>query len=159
MQAVLLLGGNLGEVSATLAAAERAIGERAGNIVARSRDHWTLPWGFTDDRLFLNRALLIDTDLQPRALLHLLLGIEAGLGRVRSNEPGYQARTIDIDILLFGDRIVEEEDLGIPHPRLHERAFALAPAADIVPHWSHPILHRTVLELLSDLHRIGRMDR
>ena len=157
--AVLLLGGNLGEVNATLAAAERAIGERAGGIRARSRDHWTRAWGFKDERLFLNRAVLIDTHQEPRALLSALLGIEADLGRVRSSGPGYHARTIDIDILLFGDEVIDEEDLRIPHPRVHERGFALAPAADIVPHWSHPVLHRTVLELLDDLHRTGRTDQ
>ncbi len=151
MDVVLLLGGNLGEPVATLGRAEGLLGERVGKVLARSRDHWTEPWEFVDHRLFLNRALLVSTDLDARLVLHTCLDIERALGRMRSAEPGYVARKIDIDLLFFGDRVVDEPGLHVPHPRVHERAFALAPVADIAPALLHPTLHRTVLDLLNDV--------
>ncbi|HRH37517.1 MAG TPA: 2-amino-4-hydroxy-6-hydroxymethyldihydropteridine diphosphokinase [Flavobacteriales bacterium] len=148
---LLLLGGNVGDPPATLAKAEALIAERCGTILAHSRDHRTEPWGFVDEHLFLNRAVLLSSAMEPVALMKELLAIETELGRVRNSEQRYAARTIDIDILLIGDRVISEEALIVPHPRLHERAFALAPAADIVPGWIHPMLHRSVLQLLNDL--------
>lgn len=149
----LLLGGNEGDPVHTLARAEEAIATHIGAIRSRSRDYWTEPWGFTDHRLFLNRALLVETGLAPEAVLQEALAIEAELGRVRVPGAGYTARTIDIDLLLYGDCVVEAPGLVVPHPRLHERAFALAPLADIAPDRHHPVLRRSVLELLNDLGR------
>ncbi len=151
MEVVLLLGGNVGEPVATLGRADALIGDRVGKVLARSRDHWTEPWGFADDRLFLNRALLLSTELDPRAVLNACLDIERSLGRTRSTAPGHAPRNVDIDVLFHGDHVVEEPGLHIPHPRVHERAFALAPVADIAPSLIHPTLHRTVLDLLNDV--------
>lgn len=134
-----------------LDAAQRMITERVGAVLGRSRDHWTEPWGFADERVFLNRALLVETEHEPSSLLRSLLAIENELGRERNTAQRYAARTIDIDILLIGDRVIDSDGLQVPHPRMHERAFALAPAADIVPSWVHPTLHHTVLDLLNDL--------
>ncbi|MBK9758550.1 MAG: 2-amino-4-hydroxy-6-hydroxymethyldihydropteridine diphosphokinase [Flavobacteriales bacterium] len=150
MEVVLLLGGNVGDPRATVLLAERLINERVGKVLSRSRDHWTEPWGFTDDRLFLNRALLVNTDLNERAVLDTCLGIEMELGRVRNMVSGYTSRTIDIDLLFAEGRTVDEIDLVVPHPRIQDRLFALSPAADIVPELVHPRLHRTVLQLLND---------
>lgn len=150
-EAVLLLGGNLGDLPVTLAKAEALINERIGTVLARSRDHWTEPWGFTDERLFLNRALLVRSELTPAALLEGVLEIERELGRVRDPGVRYSARAIDIDVLLSGDSVIDLPQLQVPHPRMHERAFALSPTADITPNWVHPLLHRTVLQLLNDL--------
>ncbi len=149
-QALLLLGGNTGDPTATLGLAEAMIAREAGGVLARSRDHWTEPWGFEDSRLFLNRALLMETTLPPETLMRTLLRIERELGRERGSER-YAARSIDIDILLLNGQVIGTEALTVPHPRMHERAFALEPAADIAPQWVHPLLHRTVLELLNDL--------
>ena len=146
-EALLLLGGNIGDARATFARAERLIAERAGPILARSRDHWTEPWGFTDERLFLNRALIIGTPHDPQQLMAVLLGIEAELGRTREQQERNTARSIDIDILLIGDRVIDRPGLVVPHSRMHERAFALEPAADIAPHWVHPVLGRPVHQL------------
>ena len=153
MEALLLLGGNIGDVSATTLRAEEMIGQNVGTVLSRSRDHWTEPWGFHDDRLFLNRALLVRTDLSPHDLLENCLEIERQLGRTRTSGQGYAARTIDIDLLLCGDQVISSSDLLVPHPRMHERAFALAPAADVAPAWSHPILQRPLLTLLNDVLR------
>jgi 2-amino-4-hydroxy-6-hydroxymethyldihydropteridine diphosphokinase len=151
VEVVLLLGGNVGDVARTFAVAEGLLEARAGQILARSRDHWTEPWGFADDRLFLNRALLVRSDLPLRELLVRCLHIEEELGRVRTGAAGYAPRTIDIDILLADAIAVDEPGLTVPHPRMHERYFALAPAADIVPLQVVPTLDRTVLQLLNDV--------
>jgi len=154
-EVLLLLGGDLGDPPATLNRAEAMLAGRAGQVLARSRDHWTEPWGFDGQGLFLNRALLLRTALAPERLLGAALGIERELGRTRVPGGGYSSRTIDIDILFFGDRVVGTPELAIPHPRMHERAFALAPACDIAPGKRHPVSGRTLLELLHDLRGNG----
>lgn len=145
---VLLLGGDRGKLQHTFRLAEARIAERVGRIVARSRDHWTEPWGFQDEALFLNRALVVESTLAPDDLMEELLRIEQELGRHRDAGPRYAPRTIDIDVLFQGPRVFTSERLTVPHPRVHERAFALAPAADVVPGLEHPLLRATVLALL-----------
>ncbi|MBK9422367.1 MAG: 2-amino-4-hydroxy-6-hydroxymethyldihydropteridine diphosphokinase [Flavobacteriales bacterium] len=146
----LLLGGNIGDPASIFARAEALISERMGPITARSRDHITEPWGFEDERLFLNRAIQVQSDLPPMEALHVLLRIETELGRTRSNEPGYTARTIDIDILFMEDRLLELPQLLVPHPKVQDRRFALAPLADIAPLLVHPALGRNVMEMLEN---------
>lgn len=154
-EALLLLGGNLGDPRATLDCAVPLIEERAGRILARSRDHWTEPWGFEADGLFLNKALIVRTRLSPEHLLTVLLRIEQELGRTRGPQGGYASRTLDIDILLMRGLTLSTPVLTLPHPRMHQRWFALAPAADIAPGWQHPVLHRSILQLLNDLRPQG----
>jgi 2-amino-4-hydroxy-6-hydroxymethyldihydropteridine diphosphokinase len=149
--ALLLLGGDLGDVKATMDKAVLALERHAGTLLATSRDHWTLPWGFAGHGLFLNRAILLHTTQGPEALMGTLLRIEQDLGRTRNAGTGYGSRSIDIDILLMGDTVLRTPTLTVPHPRMHQRAFALAPAADILPGMVHPTLGRTVLQLLDDL--------
>ncbi len=145
----------MGDPPALLGEAERMLGERIGVIQARSRDHWTRPWGFEDDRLFLNRALLVATGSPLEGILEQCLQIERELGRSRQFSQGYEARTLDIDILMQGNVIIGRPGLQVPHPRMHLRQFALAPAADIVPEWVHPMLGQSILRLLTDLRRQG----
>ena len=150
-QVLLLLGGNEHDPRAMLAKAAEMVVARLGGPAAHGRDHWTEPWGFESDSLFLNRSLLVRTDLDPHALLAELHGVEQELGRTRVPGTGYTSRSIDIDILLMEDLELTEGPLQVPHPRMHQRAFALSPAADLCPGWVHPVLRRTVLHLLNDL--------
>jgi 2-amino-4-hydroxy-6-hydroxymethyldihydropteridine diphosphokinase len=129
-RAYLALGGNLGDVAGEFLTALRALEAAEGvTLVAISRVYRTPPWGVTDQPDFLNMAAAIDTDLSARALLELCLGIEKTSGRVRDRRWG--PRNIDIDVIAYGDAKVDEPDLTIPHPRAKERAFVLAPLADV----------------------------
>ncbi|SEP63127.1 2-amino-4-hydroxy-6-hydroxymethyldihydropteridinediphosphokinase [Faunimonas pinastri] len=130
--AVLGLGGNLGDRRGNIAAAIDALAAEPGiTVAAVSALYETPPWGKTDQPAFLNAAVLVETDLAPRALLEAVLGVEQALGRLRLERWG--PRLIDIDILLYGDRVIEEAGLTVPHPFLHQRAFALAPLVDVAP--------------------------
>ncbi|MCC6840852.1 MAG: 2-amino-4-hydroxy-6-hydroxymethyldihydropteridine diphosphokinase [Flavobacteriales bacterium] len=145
----LLLGADLGEPPATFARATSLIAERIGPVTAASRDHWTEPWGFRSEHPFLNRALLVESAMDPALVMRELLRIETELGRVRTTGGGYAPRTLDVDILFIGGTVLDQPGLTVPHPRVHLRTFALGPAADLVPELIHPLLGRTVLELLN----------
>jgi 2-amino-4-hydroxy-6-hydroxymethyldihydropteridine diphosphokinase len=126
----LALGGNLGDVAAEFAHVLQALASSDGvTIATTSRVYRTAPWGVTDQPDFLNMAAAIDTSLTARALLQLCLRIETSSGRVRNERWG--PRNIDIDVIAYGDETIHEPDLTIPHPRAHERAFVLAPLAEI----------------------------
>lgn len=131
-RAAIGIGSNLGDPRANVRAAFRAL-ERAGRVVARSRLYRSKPWGMTDQPEFCNAVAIVETDLEPRALLALLKALEGELGRKPSVRWG--PRLIDLDILTFGTRRVDEPDLQIPHPRLFERAFALVPLAELEPRY------------------------
>ncbi len=153
-EVLLLLGADRGDVRSNMDRAAERIQGSLGRILAVSRDHWSEPWGFEDDALFLNRAILLTTDRDPEGLLAGLLEVEKELGRERTGAAHPGPRTMDIDILLFGDRIIEGPDLIVPHPRMQHRLFALAPAADVAPSMVHPALGRTILELLGDAQQV-----
>jgi 2-amino-4-hydroxy-6-hydroxymethyldihydropteridine diphosphokinase len=144
------LGSNLGDRSATLICALELLGGRPGiDIVAVSSFRETDPVGFLDQPRFLNAAVAIETSLQPEALLFVLLDVERELGRTREG-PRYGPRTIDLDLLLVEGVTVDEPGLTVPHPRLHERAFALAPLAELEPSLVVPG-HGSVRRLLNHL--------
>jgi 2-amino-4-hydroxy-6-hydroxymethyldihydropteridine diphosphokinase len=142
----LALGANLGDRISNLRAAIQALAPQV-RVLAESPVYETPPWGYEDQPAFLNMALRAETDLAPDALLHHLKQIEARLGRTETFR--YGPRSIDLDILFYDDRIVNEDDLVIPHPRLHERAFVLVPLADLSPGLVHPVLRRTAADLLA----------
>jgi len=150
----LALGSNLGERRAQLDDAVKRLGELPRTqVVARSAVHETqavLPPGDeTPQPEYLNAVVALDTALSPRELLDACLRIERDMGRVRHDT--WQPRTIDLDVLLYGDTVIDEPGLTVPHPRLHQRHFVLAPLAEIAPEVQHPVLKARVSELLRRL--------
>lgn len=133
MRAYICLGSNLGDRPALLRAAVEALQLRGIRVMKRSPVYETDPVGGPPQSPYYNQVIEIETDRSPRDLLALCHQVEAALGRVRANEERFGPRPIDLDILLVEGQRVDEEDLVIPHPRLHERAFALVPLADIAP--------------------------
>jgi len=120
------LGSNLGDREQAIRSAAEAIG-----AARLSEIRETEPWGYADQPLFLNAVAEVETELAPRELLDFLLEIEGGLGRERDSGPRYGPRTIDLDLLLYGDDTIAEPGLTVPHPHLHERLFALEPLAEL----------------------------
>lgn len=118
-------------------------------VVDRSPLFETVPVGYTDQAPFLNGALTVSSTLPPHDLLRFLNQVENSLGRTRLKRNG--PRTVDLDLLLIDDLIINSPDLSIPHPRMSERAFVLVPLVKILPAWVHPVSGRTVQELLRDL--------
>jgi 2-amino-4-hydroxy-6-hydroxymethyldihydropteridine diphosphokinase len=133
-QALLGLGGNLGNVRTTLDHAVAALCDGHDvQLVARSSDYRTPPWGVTDQPPFVNIAIVVETTLSPRDLLDRALHVEAMLGRDRAKELRWGPRTLDIDILAYDELEIEERGLTLPHPHLFQRVFVLAPLAEIAP--------------------------
>jgi 2-amino-4-hydroxy-6-hydroxymethyldihydropteridine diphosphokinase len=147
----IALGSNLpsrfGDPEANLREAIRRL-EALGAVTAVSSFRRTDPVGYLDQPLFTNAAALLATALDPLALLRGLLAIEHDMGRDRSGIPQKGPRIIDLDLLLFGDAILATPELTLPHLAMHERAFVLEPLAEIAPTMLHPILHRSIAELL-----------
>lgn len=144
----LLTGGNLGNREQNLARARQLIIEQCGTIVAASSLYETAAWGNADQPAFLNQALAVDTLLNAKQLIRRLLKIEKQLGRIR--EEKYGPRIIDIDILLFNNEKHNYHFLKIPHPEMQNRRFALFLLAEIAPEILHPVLNKTILQLLTD---------
>jgi 2-amino-4-hydroxy-6-hydroxymethyldihydropteridine diphosphokinase len=145
----LLLGCNVGNCLETFKQAEVELQNRIGVATQKSGVYLTDAWGNTEQAPFLNQVLVLNTQLSARECLVQLLAIETQLGRTRIEK--WEPRTIDIDILLYENLILNENDLIIPHPFLHERKFALAPLAEIAPKLMHPILKKSITQLLSDI--------
>lgn len=166
-KAYLLMGGNQGDRFALLQKATDLIQQRVGSVVGLSHIYETEPWGdfeATDGeplspKAFLNQTLAVETLLSPADLLHATMEIEAELGRIRPcPEPDtshqnirlYHSRPIDIDIIFYDTLVMDTPDLTIPHPRMHLRRFVLTPLCDIAPDFVHPVLNKTITQLLSE---------
>lgn len=145
--AYLLLGSNIGDRAAQLQQARQMLALTAGEIVAASALYETAAWGLEDQPAFLNQALALRTLLDAPALLAACLATEQQAGRERQQR--WAARTLDVDILLYGDELIQTPTLTVPHPALPARRFALTPLAEIAPQLVHPQLHQTISELLA----------
>lgn len=127
------MGTNLGDKCKNIAEAIKNIGELVGDVVRQSALYETEPWGFRSDNRFVNAAVCVDTQLSPRRLLEVTQRIEREMGRTLKSDGGeYHDRIIDIDILLYGDLHIDEPDLKIPHPLMHERDFVMTPLNEIM---------------------------
>lgn len=154
--AYLLLGSNLNDREHMLTEALAGIRDQVGEVLDVSSIYETEPWGFRSDEPFLNQVVRVSTALSPSDLMRALLEIELELGRERKG-PQYASRTIDIDILLYGDRVVDEPELVIPHPRMTERRFTLVPLCEINEGLIHPlrgISIRKLEQLCTDQSRV-----
>lgn len=155
----LLLGSNLGNRTENLAEMIEQL-SKIGKVRAKSKIYVSEPWGFEAVENFFNQAVELETALSPHQLLTHCLEIEILLGRNRKQTDraeGYQSRTADVDILLWEDLVIESEQLTIPHPRLHERRFALLPLAEIAGNEIHPTLNKTVITLLEGCSDVGKV--
>lgn len=133
MIAYLSLGTNLGDKRKNIVEAIKNIGELVGDVVRQSALYETEPWGFRSDNRFVNAAVCVDTQLSPRRLLEVTQRIEREMGRTLKSDGGeYHDRIIDIDILLYGGLHIDEPDLKIPHPLMHERDFVMTPLNEIM---------------------------
>ena len=144
----LSLGSNVGDRAAQLRDAIARL-SAFGYVAAESSLYETEPVEFTDQPWFLNCAVAIETGKTPQQLMTAILKIEEDMGRKRTQKKG--PRTIDIDILLFGDTIINSEELTIPHPAMHQRRFVLEPLSEIASQLRHPIFKRTIRQLLATL--------
>jgi 2-amino-4-hydroxy-6-hydroxymethyldihydropteridine diphosphokinase len=159
---LVALGSNLGDRRGHLEQALGRLAATSGVRSVRAGDAFeTDPVGGPPQGPFLNACVLLETDLDPRQMLAALRAVEAGASRVRQERWG--PRTLDLDLLLHGDTLLEEPDLTVPHPRMLERAFVLIPAAELAPDLVHPGLGRTLGDLAGEcggdgLRRLGPLE-
>lgn len=150
--AAIALGSNLhslfGDPADNLREALARLGA-VGHITAVSSFHVTDPVGVLDQPLFTNAAALLQTGLGPLPLLRALLAIEQAMGRDRASAPPKGPRVIDLDLLLYGNLVLNDPALILPHPAMHQRRFVLAPLAELAPTMQHPVLHRSITDLLA----------
>ena len=150
-QVYLGLGTNLGDKEANLKAAVEEINKRVGEVISLSACYVTEPWGFRSTNTFLNAVCLTDTAFSPYEVLQITQTIEKEMGRLKKSVDGqYSDRLIDIDILMYDDLVINTPTLTLPHPLMHRRLFVMEPLVEIAPELSHPVLHCTMRELLTE---------
>lgn len=146
------LGTNLGDKEANLDMAMEEIRKRVGEILSLSAYYITEPWGFDSKNAFLNAICKVSTSLSPLDVLFTTQSIEKDLGRMKKSVNGqYSDRPIDIDILLYDDIVLDSPNLTIPHPLMHKRTFVMEPLSEIAPELVHPVLHKSMKEILKGM--------
>ena len=164
-KAILITGGNVGDVKDTLRRAQQEINNSLGVILRCSHSYESKAWGFTSSENFYNQAIIVDTDFSPEELLDEVLAIELKLGRNREEEAVIKAQTgerfapraIDIDILFYDDLVMETPRLTIPHPLIQNRDFVLRPLNEIAPDKIHPTLNKTIHTLFEEMEAKGEI--
>jgi 2-amino-4-hydroxy-6-hydroxymethyldihydropteridine diphosphokinase len=150
METIFLgLGGNKDDRWLLLEQAKAMVSKNVGTITKESSVYETPPWGFESKDFFLNQVIQVVTPLEPETLIQELQAIESSLGRVRGAQQ-YASRSMDIDLLFYGTRVLQTNNLQVPHPRLHLRNFVLLPLNEIAPDYIHPILKKHIKELLAE---------
>ena len=140
----------LGNKEENIGNAIQYIEELVGNVVSQSALYHTEPWGFESTNTFINAVVAVETSLTVRDVIDATKKIERLMGRTyKSVDRQYKDRIIDIDILFYNDLIINDEDLIIPHPLMHERLFVLQPLSEIAPDYVHPVFHKTIQELMT----------
>lgn len=155
-QVILSIGSNQGNRLATIEACIELIHKEVAVVVKVSKIYETPAWGFESEP-FYNAAILIHTSKSAQKILKQVLKVEKTLGRVRSKDSGYQARIIDVDIIAFDEEIIATENLQIPHPLLQDRKFVLQPMLDLGLNWEHPILKKSVVQLLAQTEDLSEL--
>lgn len=153
--AYILLGSNLGDRLDYLSRAREKINELSGDLIAVSKVYETEPWMMSSELSFFNQAVKLETHLDPYILLKTLHDIESSLGRIRQGK--MTSRTIDLDIGLFDDLVINDADIVVPHPRLHMRNFVLAPLSEIAGDVCHPVFNQTISELYKSSSDVGEV--
>jgi 2-amino-4-hydroxy-6-hydroxymethyldihydropteridine diphosphokinase len=144
----LLLGSNMGDSRQKILQAIKLIEKKIGKLSRQSNLYQTAAWGKTDQSDFLNKVIIVETDLNAEKLMQTILSIEEKLGRVRTIKNA--ARTIDIDILFFNKEIIQQKNLVIPHPEIQNRRFVLIPLNELSPNLKHPVLQKNIHQLLKE---------
>ena len=143
---VIMLGGNQENTASVMQVAVLELSQKVGKLVYESKLYLSEPWGFHDQPPFLNKAIVLESLMAPDAVLEVCKSLEASMGRTESILNG--PRLIDIDIMFYGNLVMDSSLLTIPHPRMHLRKFNLVPLSEIIPEWVHPVLGKTISELL-----------
>lgn len=152
---ILALGSNLGDGPTNLTHAIAEIAAKIGTISAQSQVLETEPWGFFSEHQFVNQVLVVESSLSPQRLLKETQKIEKRLGRSQKSKNGqFEDRIIDIDLIDYDGKIVQTEELQLPHPQMHKRDFVLTPLCEIMPQWKHPVLQKTATELKANLYSL-----
>lgn len=148
----LSIGTNLGNRQLNIDTALRLVEERIGNVLMKSSIFETEPWGFSSENLFYNIAVKVETELQISQILFETKQIEKEMGRIsKSVCENYCDRIIDLDLIFFDNLVLTTQDLCLPHPKMAERLFVLQPMAEIAPNMTHPVLGKTIKQLLIEL--------
>ncbi|OOV20067.1 2-amino-4-hydroxy-6-hydroxymethyldihydropteridine diphosphokinase [Flavobacterium sp. LM4] len=147
-QVILSIGSNQGNRLENIESCIDLIHQEVGTVIRVSKLYETPAWGFESDA-FYNCALILQSSSSAQKILSQVLKVEKQLGRIRSDQQGYQSRIIDIDLIVFEDEIIESDKLQVPHPLMQNRNFVLLPMQDLKLNWKHPVLHKTVSELIA----------